>query len=84
MKDKLDRKELKAGNKYRLLLGGHGFPLGPEFYDLAVKYYETVLKVVKEAPDVKTAKEKMIAAYPKYQAVFLLDAMLPAFYKKGK
>jgi len=49
-----------------------------------IKYYETVLKVVEESPDVKTAKEKMIEAYPKYQAVFLLDAMLPAFFKKGK
>ena len=38
--------------------------------------------VVKEAPDPKAAKEKMMKAYPKYGGAFLLDMMLPAFYKK--
>ena len=31
---------------------------------------------------IKAAKEQMMKAYPKYGAAFLLDVMLPAFYKK--
>ena len=37
---------------------------------------------VKSSPDPKTAKEKMIQAYPNWGGVFLLDMMLPAYYKK--
>jgi len=46
------------------------------------RYFTTLGKVIKESPDVKTAKEKLMTAYPNYGGVFLLDAMLPAFYKK--
>ena len=74
-------KDLK-GKDYVLVMAGHGMPMGPEFFDKAVEYYNTALKVVEEAPDVKTAKEKMMEVYPNYAAVFLLDQMLPAFYKK--
>lgn len=74
-------KNLK-GKDYAWIMAGHGMPMGPEFFDKTIEYYNTVLTVVEEAPDAKTAKEKMMAAYPNYGGVFLLDMMLPAFYKK--
>ena len=74
-------KDLK-GKGYVWIMAGHGMPMGPEFFDKAIEYYNTVLNVVEESPDPKTAKEKMMAAYPNYGGGFLLDAMLPAFYKK--
>lgn len=74
-------KSLKEKN-YNWIMAGHGIPLGPEFLDKSIEYYNTVLKVVGESPDAKTAKGKMMNAYPTYGGAFLLDAMLPAFYKK--
>ena len=70
------------GKDYTWIMAGHGMPMGPEFFDKAIEYYNTVAKVVKEAPDPKAAKEKMMEAYPKYGGAFLLDMLLPAFYKK--
>jgi len=75
-------KSLK-GKDYEWIMAGHGMSLGPEFFDRALQYYETVLKVVGESADAKTAKEKLMKAYPNYGGAFLLDMMLPAFYKKG-
>jgi len=74
-------KKLK-GKGYQWIMPGHAMAMGPEFFDRAIEYYNATLRIVKESPDVKTAKEKLIKAYPKYGAVFLLDMMLPAFYKK--
>ncbi|MBW1802078.1 MAG: hypothetical protein JRJ85_15265 [Deltaproteobacteria bacterium] len=75
-------KELKAKG-YNYIMPGHGLPLpGAAFADQATAYFETVQKVVKASPDVKTAKEKLMKAYPKYGAPYLLDMMLPFHYKK--
>ena len=64
------------------VMARHAMPIGSEFFDRGVAYYETVLEMVKESPDPKTAKEKMMKAYPNYGGAFLLDMMLPAFYRK--
>ena len=73
---------MKAQN-YEWVMAGHGLPLpGADFSDQTITYFETVQKIVKESPDAKTAKEKIMKAYPKYGAPFLLDMMLPAYYKK--
>ena len=62
-------------------MAGHGIPMGPEFFDKAVTYYETAQKLIKESPDVKTAKKKLMRAYPDYEGEFLLDFLLPAHFK---
>jgi hypothetical protein len=79
---RIEMLEALKDKNYNWIMAGHGIPLGPEFLDKAIEYYNTVLKVVGESPDAKTAKEKMMNAYPTYGGAFLLDAMLPAFYKK--
>ncbi len=38
--------------------------------------------VLKESSDVATAKDKMVKVYPNHGGVFLLDMLLPGFYKK--
>jgi len=73
-------KQLKA-KKYNWVMAGHGMPLGPEFFDKAVAYYETAQKVIDESPDVKTAKKKLMKAYPDYEGESLLDLLLPAHFK---
>lgn len=75
-------KQYKAKN-YNWVMAGHGIPSpGDEFFDKAAEYLATAQKLIQESPDVKTAKEKLVKAYPSYGGVFLLDFMLPAFYKK--
>ncbi|MBW2043814.1 MAG: hypothetical protein JRI96_02845 [Deltaproteobacteria bacterium] len=69
------------GKNYKWIMPGHVMPMGPEFFDKAIQYYETTLKIIGESPDVKTANEKLIKAYPRYGGTFLLDLFLPAFYK---
>jgi len=74
--------ELKV-KEYAWVIGGHGIPVsGAEYAAKTVDYYTTLGKVIKESPDAATAKEKMVKAYPNYGGVFLLDMMLPGFYKK--
>ena len=75
-------KDLKAKN-YNLVMTGHGVPMpGAVYADKSIAYFETVENIIKESPDVKTAKEKMMKAYPNYGAKWLLDALLPKHYKK--
>ena len=74
-------KELKA-KSYNWIMAGHGTPMGPDFFNKAMAYYETVQKVVEQSSDAKTAKAKLIKAYPNYGGVFLLDMMLPPYFKK--
>jgi hypothetical protein len=75
-------KQYKAKN-YNWVMAGHGIPSpGNEFFDKAAEYLATAQKLIQESPDVKTAKEKLVKAYPTYGGVFLLDLLLPAFYKK--
>ena len=71
-------KQLKAEN-YNWVMAGHGIPLGSEFFDKAVAYYETAQKLIEESPDVKTAREKLIKAYPDYWGG-LLDLLLPLHF----
>jgi hypothetical protein len=66
------------------VIGGHGIPVsGPEYFSKTIDYYTTLGKVVKESPDVATAKDKMIKAYPTYGGVILLDILLPSFYQSA-
>lgn len=71
-------KQLKAEN-YHWVMAGHGIPLGPEFFDMAVAYYETAQKLIEESPDIKTAKDKLMKAYPNYWGG-LLDLLLPLHF----
>jgi len=73
-------KQLKA-KKYNWVMAGHGIPLGHEFFDKAVAYYETAQKVIEESSDVKTAKKKLMTAYPNYEGESLLDLLLPFHFK---
>jgi hypothetical protein len=71
------------GKDWAWVIGGHGFPVtGTEYFSKTIDYFTTLGKVLKESADVATAKEKMIKAYPSYGGVFLLDLLLPGFYKK--
>jgi hypothetical protein len=74
-------KSLQAKN-YNWILAGHGIPAGPEFFDKTIEYYDTAQKIIDESPDPKSAKGKLVNAYPKYGGAFLLDMLLPAHYKK--
>jgi glyoxylase-like metal-dependent hydrolase (beta-lactamase superfamily II) len=68
--------------EYAWVIGGHGIPVtGPEYFSKTIDYFTTLGKVIK-SPDVKTAKERMVEAYKNYGGVFLLDLLLPAFYRK--
>lgn len=63
------------------VIGGHGVPVpGPEYFSKTIDYYTTLGKVIKESPDVASAKDKMMKAYPSYGGVVLLDLLLPGFY----
>ena len=74
--------EMKA-KEYAWVIGGHGIPvIGSEYFSKTIDYFTTLGTVIKESPDMATANEKMIKAYPNYGGVFLLDLFLPAFYKK--
>ena len=80
---RLDALKQLKGMGYVYLIGGHGIPSGPDaYFDAAMGYYAKLGEVVKSSPDPKTAKGKMMQAYPKWGGVFLLDMMLPAYYKK--
>jgi len=71
------------GKDWAWVIGGHGIPVpGPEYYSKTIDYYTTLGKVVKESPDVATAKDKIMKAYPSYGGVVLLDLLLPGFYQK--
>ena len=75
-------KAYKAKN-YAWVMAGHGLSLdGAAFFDKSIEYYDTLAKVVKEAPDPAAAKAKMKAAYPDWGGDPLLDMLLPLFYKK--
>ena len=67
---------------YVYLIAGHGIPAGPEvFYDATIGYFTKLDMVIKTSADPAAAKAKMIAAYPTWGGVFLLDAILTAHYK---
>jgi hypothetical protein len=71
------------GKDWAWVIGGHGIPVtGTEYFSKTIDYFTTLGKALKESPDVATAKEKMTKAYPSYGGVFLLDLLLPGFYKK--
>jgi glyoxylase-like metal-dependent hydrolase (beta-lactamase superfamily II) len=71
------------GKDWAWVIGGHGIPVaGPEYFSKTIDYYTTLGKVIKESPDVATAKDKMMKAYPSYGGVALLDVLLPGFYQK--
>jgi hypothetical protein len=71
------------GKDWAWVIGGHGVPLsGPEYFSKTIDYYTTLGKVIKESPDVATAKDKMMKAYPNHGGVALLDMLLPGFYQK--
>ena len=72
------------GKEWAWVIGGHGIPVaGPEYFSKTIDYYTTLGKVVKESPDVATAKDKMIKAYPSYGGAVLLDLLLPGFYQSA-
>jgi glyoxylase-like metal-dependent hydrolase (beta-lactamase superfamily II) len=74
--------EMKSKN-HAWVIGGHGMPVpGTEYFSKTIDYFTMLGKVLKESPDAAAAKEKMTIAYPSYGGVFLLDMMLPEFYKK--
>ena len=71
------------GKDWAWVIGGHGIPLaGPEYFSKTIDYYTTLGKVIRESPDVATAKDKMMKACPSYGGVVLLDLLLPGFYQK--
>ena len=71
------------GKDWAWVIEGHGIPVdGPEYFSKTIDYYTTLGKVIKESPDVATAKDKMMKAYPSYGGVVLLDLLLPGFYQK--
>ena len=75
-------KEMK-GKEWAWVIAGHGIPVpGPEYFSKTIDYFTTLGKVIKESPDVATAKDKMIKAYPGHGGVPLLDLLLPGFYAK--
>lgn len=83
IEDRLKELNEMKGKEYNWVIGGHGIPVnGSEYCAKTIDYFTTLGKAVKGSPDVATAKDKMIKAYPNYGGVFLLDALLPEFYKK--
>jgi hypothetical protein len=80
---RLARLNEMKGKDWAWVIGGHGIPVsGPEYSSKTIDYYTTLGKVIKESPDVATAKDKMMKAYPTYGGVVLLDLLLPGFYQK--
>ncbi len=74
--------EMKT-KEWAWVIGGHGVPVaGSEYFPKTIDYYTTLGNVIEESPDVATAKDKMIKAYPTYGGVVLLDLLLPGFYQK--
>ena len=71
-------KQLKA-ESYNWIMAGHGIPLNSQFFDRTILYYETAQKLIEESPDVKTAKDKLMKAYPNYWGG-LLDLLLPLHF----
>jgi hypothetical protein len=79
--DRIERLKMLKEKNYTWVMAGHGIPMGPEFFDKAIGYYETVQKIIQDSPDAQTAKEKIINAYPAYETSFVLDKLLPQHYE---
>ena len=75
--------QLQGGIMYNYIICGHGVPTdADDYYEATLGYYKTLGSIVGEAPDVVTAKEVLLQAYPDWGGGFFLDMMLPAYYQK--
>ena len=76
-------KQLQNSNKYSYIICGHGIPSeASAYFDATLGYYAKLGEIVNASPDVATAKEKLLQAYPNWGGAFFLDMMLPAYYQK--
>jgi hypothetical protein len=76
-------KKLQSNRGYEYVISGHGIPSNAaEYFDATLGYYAKLGEIIKGSPDVASAKEKLLKAYPNWGGVFFLDMMLPAYYKK--
>lgn len=68
---------------YTWMVGGHGVPAESDLLiDNVAEYYAFVDRTVKEAGSTEEAVERIVAQYPEYGLVPLLDAFVPMLMKK--
>lgn len=68
---------------YEYFIGGHGTPCEAEkYFSETIGYFSRLDQVVKNAATPAEAVESMKETYPQWGAVFLLEAIMPANFKK--
>ena len=68
---------------YTWMVGGHGVPAESDLLiDNVAEYYAFVDRTVKESGSTEEAVERIVAQYPEYGLVPLLDAFVPMLMKK--
>jgi hypothetical protein len=68
---------------YDYFIGGHGTPCEADrYFSETIGYFTRLDQVVKNAATPAAAVESMKKAYPQWGAVFLLEAIMPANFKK--
>ena len=75
-------KEIQRDSQYTIILPGHGKPAGRPVIDENLKYLDFVDKTLAEAKSKQEYKSKIVAAYPGYAGVKLLDIYLAYYLKK--
>lgn len=67
---------------YKYFIGGHGTPCEADrYFSETIGYFTKLDQVVNASATTATAVETMKKAYPKWGAVFLLEAIMPANFK---
>ena len=68
---------------YTWMVSGHGVPAESDLLiDNVAEYYAFVDRTVKESGSTEEAVERIVAQYPEYGLVPLLDAFVPMLMKK--
>lgn len=75
--------EIKKDNQYTLILPGHGKPTDRSVIDEDLKYLDVVDKVLASTNSKKEYKDKILAAYPGYGGVHLIDIYLQYYLKNN-
>jgi glyoxylase-like metal-dependent hydrolase (beta-lactamase superfamily II) len=76
-------KEIRRDAQYTLILPGHGKPAGRAVIDEDLKYLDVVDKVLASSKTKKEYKSKILAAYPGYAGVHLIDIYLEFYLKNN-
>lgn len=75
-------KKVAGEHQYTLILPGHGNPSNPSVIEEDLKYLDFVDKTLAGSKSKEEYKSKILAAYPDYGGVHLIDIYLAYYLKK--